>query len=158
MTYETEACLLVSGDDPAAVMRRVAALESLAGHPLEPGGTWAQRDVYVDTADGGLRARRYGLRVRSRDGAADVLTLKGPPVATGASGTTRLEIEGLERVTAALREAGVDVDPQSMTPVQSRTTQRTVRRVRDAAEFALDVVTYEVAEHRVRHYDSCCLK
>jgi inorganic triphosphatase YgiF len=153
MTYETETCLLVVGEDPAAIMRQVGSLELLAGQSLQSAGTWTQRDVYVDTPDGALRQQGFGLRLRTRDGSDEVLTLKGPPVASGGASTTRLEIEGTSRVIQALRNAGIDVHPQDMAPLQTRITQRTALCVGTSIELVLDVVTYEVGEQHVLHYE-----
>ena len=65
-----------------------ALLAAAFGPPLH---TFRQRNHYLDTPEGALRRRGYGLRLREEDGDLR-LTLKGPTRGTGGM-TERLELE-----------------------------------------------------------------
>ncbi|MDR7420784.1 MAG: CYTH domain-containing protein [Armatimonadota bacterium] len=81
MALERETALLIVSPDAATIADRVAVLTDLAGFALTAGPTQTIRDLYLDTADGLLAARRLALRVRAI-GDDRWITLKGPARAT----------------------------------------------------------------------------
>jgi inorganic triphosphatase YgiF len=177
---EVEGVLLVSADDPAAVGRRLAAVDTLAGFDLLPREPEQLHDVYLDTDDGDLTGLRVAFRLREVDG-RPLLTLKADARRAGTA-SERLELEApwsdqalraaldeLRRRGARLpdRPAGPGADQGEplavlaglgLHPTQVRETTRTPRNVvergrRDAgpvAELALDAVAYRLPGATVR--------
>jgi hypothetical protein len=172
---EVEGVLLVCADDPAAVGRRLAALEAVAAFDLRPRAPERIRDVYLDTGDGALAGARVAFRVRELDG-RPLLTLKADARRAGGA-SERLELEGpwspetLQAAMVELRRRGVPVpDPgpgagrplevlaaAGLHPTQVRETTRTPRDVVEpgrgagpVAELAIDDVGYRLPAGTVR--------
>lgn len=174
---ETETALLIRGDDPAGVARRVAGLTEIASYQLVRRPTIRLRDWYLDTPDGLLRKQHLAVRLRESD--QDwLVTLKGPPRAAVGGGVERLEIEtpwskgALARITKELAKRGIpvrsprlDSEARPLTVmkdlglrvVQSRQTRRTVRDVAPAgqtepqlAELAIDSVAYHFESEQLK--------
>jgi triphosphatase len=173
---EREAKLVVTAERPEVVAEAIARLARLAGRPLRDAGTAAIRDVYLDTPDGALRARRDSLRVRVQNG-QPFLTLKGPGRSVGPGITERDELETpwsgeaytrcLDVLGArgiALRRDVPGADPVAallragLSRVQERETHRRLRHADDGggapmAELAVDEVTFRVDSGVVRHHE-----
>lgn len=179
---EIEITLLIRSDDPRRVVRRVAALDAVAGYRLAPRDPQEIRDRYLDTV--GREVRRSGFSLRVREvGAERRITLKGPR-RKGAPGepADRMEVElpwsaaALARVLGVLEAHGAVVprpgdgvdggDPVVMLAgiglevVQDRRNHRQVRDVVDAqgegvalAELVVDSVRYEFHGREARHYE-----
>ena len=177
---EVEAKLIVVSERPREVVRRLAALDALAGWRLEDRGELRLRDVYWDTPDRALLGARCALRLRHQGGAVRVtLKAEGREVRPGTA--DRMEIElpwsaaALERAAAALdglgvrlpRPASVDADPgdvlagMGLRVVQDRVT---LRRVRDVlrpgppggaplAEMVVDSVGYGDGTREAWHHE-----
>lgn len=174
---ETEAALLIRGDDPAGIARRVARLTEIASYQLVRRPAIRLRDWYLDTPDGLLREQRMAVRLRESD-QEWLVTLKGPPRLAAGGGTERLEIEApwskeaLARITKELAKRGIPVrsprlDPEArpltvmkdlgLRVVQSRQTRRTVRDVVPAgqteaqlAELAIDSVAFRFKSEQLK--------
>lgn len=104
---EVEATLVVAAASPGAVLDEIAAMTSLAGHPIRwDSGHRRLRDVYLDTPGGALREHGLALRLRE-DADGRWITLKGEGRST-AGAVERLEVErewseeGLERILGEL--------------------------------------------------------
>lgn len=168
---ELEAALTISADDPGRVAGEVAALSSIAGYRLRPGAPQPIHDLYLDTPQRGLLARRIALRLRTiaRD---RFVTVKGPPRQTAWGAVERLELEArwsaesLNLMIEALRGEGVTLPRASgrtgapietlralgLDVVQDRRTHRRPRAVTRAddprgvalAELAVDAVVYRL--------------
>jgi inorganic triphosphatase YgiF len=172
---EREAKLAIIGERPGAVADEIAALPELAGRRIDPPGTVALRDVYLDTPAGALRVRGDSLRIRVSDGRA-FLTLKGRGREVEPGVIERDELETpwsdaayarlLEILTArgiSLRRAEAGGDPVSvlrasgLARIQERETSRRIRHVDGAgapiAELAIDEVTYRLDAGPVRHHE-----
>jgi inorganic triphosphatase YgiF len=174
---ETETALLICGDDPAGIARRVAGLAEIASYRLVRRPSIRLRDLYFDTPDGLLRKQHLAVRLRESD--QDwLITLKGPPRPAAGGSRGRLEIEApwskgaLRRITRELVKRGISVrsvrlDPEArpltvmkdlgLGVVQSRETRRTVRDVVPAeqtgpqlAELAVDSVVYRFGSERLK--------
>jgi hypothetical protein len=172
---EIEATFVVLTAAPAQVLRRLEALEQLAGCTLRPLPTEELRDMYYDLPAQSLRARGLALRLRRADGSW-FLALKGRSRHT-AFATDRLEIEGSPAAVAdaIVRELGGTArlgddrealarDPiaalaaTGWTPTQARDT---LRRPRDLvtpggarlARMAIDTVTYTAGGRPLRHHE-----
>lgn len=88
---EIEGALLVMDEDPASVADEIAALREAGGRELVPRPDQDIRDVYFDSAERQLSAKRIALRLREVDGTT-FLTLKfGRSRSLGV--TSRTEIE-----------------------------------------------------------------
>jgi inorganic triphosphatase YgiF len=172
---EREAKLAIIGERPGAVADEIAALATLAGHPLVPAGTVALRDVYLDTPAGALRARGDSLRVRIADGQAFV-TLKGGgrEAEPGVIEREELELSWSDEAYArlldilaergiSLRRVAVEGDPvfvlltSDLAQIQERETSRRIRHVdgpgAPIAELAIDEVIYRLAAGPARHHE-----
>src|SRR5437870_2996937 len=88
---ETEAVLWVCAAQPESFVAQLAALRNLGGYRLIPMADERIRDVFFDTPDLALRARRVALRVREKNGRF-LLTVKGE-AQRGDWGVRRLERE-----------------------------------------------------------------
>ncbi|HZA21624.1 MAG TPA: CYTH domain-containing protein, partial [Dehalococcoidia bacterium] len=89
---EVESTLIISSEEPQAIVEDIAALTSIASYQLLPQGSLAIHDYHVDTPDRTLHYAGLSLRVREID-ARPYLTLKGPPRRIGPGVVERLEIE-----------------------------------------------------------------
>ena len=119
--HETEAALLIRGDEPAGVARRVAGLTEIASYRLMRRPTIRLRDWYLDTPDGLLRKQHLAVRLRESD--QDwLITLKGPPRPAAGGSRERLEIEAswskaaLARITRELVKRGIPVRSLRLDP------------------------------------------
>jgi inorganic triphosphatase YgiF len=175
---ERETTLAIVSEDPARVADEIAGLEEIAGFRLAPRRDERIHDVYFDTPERDLRARRLALRIRRVDARTSV-ALKGPERIEEGGATSRSELEGppseefLERVAARLRRQDVAVSFASrgdvattlrgagLSPVQDRETHRRRRGVvpsrevasRPLAEMAVDAVVYRLADGPIRHHE-----
>jgi len=174
---EVEFKLSVTGDDPEAFLNEIAALPELGGMRLGPPAEHRLHDVYWDIEDGGLRARKLSLRLRSIDDHL-VFTVKGG--STSSAGLfSRYELEmpanadtwpdvravligegaplGLDMAgdepTDWLRAAGLH-------PTQDRVTRRTIRYAYTAptadqplAELALDRTRFDFGKALVDYWE-----
>ncbi|HEU0078262.1 MAG TPA: CYTH domain-containing protein, partial [Longimicrobiaceae bacterium] len=109
---EVEAKLIVVSERPREVVRRLAALDALAGWRLEDRGELRLRDVYWDTGDRALLRARCALRLRHEgEGVRITLKAEGREVRPGTADRMELELPwsagALERVAAALDGLGV---------------------------------------------------
>ena len=175
---EVEGVLVVSGDDPEGVARRLAALEAVDRFDLVARAPQRLRDASLDTAGGALGAARVTLRLREQDG-LPLLTLKADVVRAGLA-AERLELEApwsagaLGTVLEELwrREIDVPAPPETagegepladlaglgLRPTQIRETTRTPRDVVEhddpgagpVAELTLDDVAYQLPGGRAR--------
>lgn len=142
-------------DDPTA-FKRLLALRQLGDYELQPAAAAEQqRNTYYDTADGRLRRRRYGLRIREV-GDSSIATLKGESnVSSGLHERSEWEVpatspdpqtwpEGAARHTA-LALLG---EQARLVPLLSINTERhTIIARRDqlaVIEISLDAGTFEV--------------
>jgi inorganic triphosphatase YgiF len=173
---EREAKLVVIAERPEVVADAIAGLTRLAGRALHDGGTLAIRDVYLDTPDGALRARRDSLRVRVQNG-KPLLALKGPGRSVGLGVTERDEMETPWSAEAharcldilasrgiALRRVAPVADPVAtllaagLSRVQERETHRRLRHAAGGvgapvAELAVDEVTFHLDAGAIRHHE-----
>lgn len=76
MPAQVEAELKLRADDEAS-LDELATTPSLGGLVLSPARTIEETDVYLDTDDGRLAARRWACRRRTREGRSWI-SLKGP--------------------------------------------------------------------------------
>jgi len=174
---ETETALLICGDDPAGIARRIAGLAEIASYRLVRRPFIRLRDLYFDTPDGLLRKQHLAMRLRESDQVC-LITLKGPSRPAAGGGMERLEIEApwsqaaLQRITGELVKRGVSVrtlrldtmarplrvmNSLGLRVVQGRETRRTVRDVVPAgqtkpqlAELAIDSVAYRFEYKRFK--------
>jgi inorganic triphosphatase YgiF len=91
---ELEATLIILSDNPQTVTQHIAVLTSVANYHLLPKERQPIRDLYLDTPDKALQAKRVALRIREVRG-KHWITLKGPSQPTEGGGVERLEIEAL---------------------------------------------------------------
>lgn len=178
---EVELSLVITADDPEAVLRRLARLREVGLYVLRARGSEQIVDRYFDTPDGALQEKRLALRLRAL-GATTLIGVKGPRRSTSTRTEDRLEQErpfsaeavdelrrriGLPRPAAASTEADSS-DPDAFLEallgvrvIQRRETVRLLRDVFDSreasgpvlAKLSLDRVRFEVADHDVRHYE-----
>jgi len=177
---EVEAKLIVVSERPREVVRRLAALDALAGRRLEDRGELRLRDVYWDTEERALLRARCALRLR-HEGAGVRVTLKAQGREVRPGTADRMEIElpwsagALERVAGALdglgvrlpRPPGAEGAPErvlaamGLRAVQDRAT---LRRVRDVlrlgpaggvplAELVVDSVGYGDGTREAWHHE-----
>lgn len=172
---------MVRSQDPASVLNRVLAIQSLAGYQLVPKTPRAMRDVYFETVEGSLKRRRLNLRVRGVGGAYWV-TLKRNPGLFFWKRNERQEIElpwsqdSFAQIVGELSRLGVGLEKENPTdlssPVevmkrvgfrvlQDRETLRTVIEIMGKtgrgeevlAEVALDSVLYHFQGQDLRLYE-----
>lgn len=177
---ELEAALIIRSDAPRRLAEQISALTSIAGYRLHHEPPQPIRDLYFDTRERALAAKRVALRVRTI-GQLHLLTVKGPSRRTEWGAAERLEleqpwsVEALDKTVATLRRAGVTL-PRAANPtaapievlralgldvVQDRETQRQPRSVTRPddprgtalAELAVDAVTYHFETKIVRMYE-----
>jgi inorganic triphosphatase YgiF len=176
--HEFESTLIVWSDRSAATARRLSTVREIDRYKLTPEPDQYIEDLYLDTADGQLSAKRLSLRIR-RLNDEPRLTLKGPSRGKG-PGTSRLEIERPWSISAArsmlklLRDLDVTLDSRAaatatwagpeefaarvgLVELQRRSTLRQPRSVRrldsdnnPLAEYAVDTVTYRLRRRRLR--------
>jgi inorganic triphosphatase YgiF len=168
---EVELKLAVVGEDPAATLVAIAALERLGPARLGPSTRHVIHDRYWDTPDGRLGGRRLSLRLRDVDGRV-LFGLKGGGSASGGL-FRRRELErpadpaGWAEIRRILEETGVPVtrppldssEPADwlraggLVVTQDRRTDRVARLVHDRdralAELALDTTRYRFGERVV---------
>lgn len=174
---EEEAALVILGERPEEVVKRLGDLTSVAGYALQPKPTVTIRDLYFDTPDGALAAQGLALRIREID-ESTLITLKGPSRAMPGGTHERLEIEepwsrsALERVIEEirnwdvlvadshrghLRPPGAVLEALGLQVIQHRETRRVIRQVISgatvAAELAIDRVTYHLTVGESRIYE-----
>ena len=171
---EREAKLVITAARPEAIADQIAALTSLAGHPLAAAGAVVQRDTYFDTPAGALRARQQSLRLRVT-AQGTKLTLKGAARDLHPGVTERDELErdwsaaayaealdALARQGIRLRAVPTGGEPAAVLAAtglivgQERETHRRLLHAgagAPLAEVAVDEVTYRLAAGPVRHHE-----
>jgi len=170
---EIEAKLLITAQNPNAVLSQIARMSSLLNYRLLKRGRINLRDIYLDTPDFKLKQQRLALRLR-KSNSQYFLTLKGKSQLTTWGGVERLEIElpwsgkSCQRIIEILKEHGILIDfsyhtlsqipPLSLTKnpafiiIQDRETKRLLRQIvaeknrrKVLAELALDTVHFHLA-------------
>ncbi|MCC7371924.1 MAG: CYTH domain-containing protein [Chloroflexi bacterium] len=178
---EVELKLTVTGNDPDKLLDEIATIVSLGGVRLADAREHQLRDIYWDTADYGLRARKLSLRLREIDG-RQVFTVKG-----GTSSSEglfrRYELEtpasaqNWQDVCAVFHDEGVDLarvnglagagtSPDDwlraagLHPTQDRSTRRTAIHAYDdahgdqpLAELALDRTRFDFGRVLVDYWE-----
>jgi CYTH domain len=86
---EIEATLVIRSEDPASIVKELAALTSIANCRLQPRDSILIRDTYFDT---GPAKDKFALRIREV-GRTQLITVKGPMRRTTWGAVERLEIE-----------------------------------------------------------------
>lgn len=179
---EEEVTLLVCSPDPRAVLRDLAALQSIAQLQLVPGESFTILDLYFDTPQRILQSSGWALRVRTI-GPRRLLALKGGERLSEWGAVTRIEIEedwsegNFARALSKLRENNVPL-PEGSRPfdlsspvntmdgvgleiLQDRRMFRLIRRVYSGsgqgetpdAELTLDTVLFNLGDRDVEHYE-----
>jgi inorganic triphosphatase YgiF len=140
------------------------------------------RDLYLDTPDKALQAKRIALRIRELRG-KHWITLKGPSQPTEGGGVERLEIEAqwsqdaLAKVVQELLGEGIEMPRRStdfdllhpvnivaslgLKIIQDRETHRQVRNIVPMAaehkpalaELGIDAVAYHFGDQEIRHHE-----
>jgi inorganic triphosphatase YgiF len=179
---EEEVTLVICSPGPRAVLRDLAAMESIAQLQLVPGESLTIRDLYFDTSQRILQTSGWALRVRTI-GPRRLLALKGAEQLSEWGAVTRIEIEAdwsqeiLARVHQKLRENNVPLlagsgpfDPSSpvntmhglgLETLQDRRMFRHIRRVYSGSgqeeppdvELTLDTVLFNLEDRDVEHYE-----
>lgn len=140
-----------------AFFARLAGASSLGALPLGPLHQIALRDVYYDTAEGGLAATRSGLRLRVENGAA-LVTLKRTrrqegalavreeyeaPLSEASLAEVRVQLgELIGEAPLPLAEFAAGRAAGPLLPVLEVVTHRQARRVGEVAILTLDQVSY----------------
>ena len=75
---ELEEVLIIRTDDPAAIAKKIAGLNSVGEYSLDPRPSRSRHDVYFDTSDMSLKRQRMNLRTRKVDDSLWI-TLKQNP-------------------------------------------------------------------------------
>lgn len=179
--FEVELKLTVTGDDPEKLLDEIAGLCELDGVRLADGQDHHLRDVYWDTADGGLRGHKLSLRLREIDG-RQVFTVKGGTSSSeGLFRRYELEVpataENWREVCAVFHDEGVDFNSQAaqapsgddpdawlraagLIPTQDRSTRRTAIHAYDdahgdqpLAELALDRTRFDFGRVLVDYWE-----
>jgi inorganic triphosphatase YgiF len=176
---ETEMALVIRSPRAEQIADEIARLETLGRYRLTPPRWHRLRDVYFDTPDGTLTARRLALRIRAVAG-KQFVTLK-ESLGHEARGThARTEIEltwsraAFTRIARELRARGIALkkvdavyqrdDPvktlqrAGLRVIQDRLTQRRARNVlgtgrRVRAELAIDTTTFFFGKQVVHLYE-----
>ena len=168
---EVELKLAVVGEDPAATLVAIAALERLGPARLGRSTRHVIHDRYWDTPDGRLGDRRLTLRLRDVDGRVLFGVKGGGSASDGLFRRRELELPadsaGWAEIRRVLAEAGVPLAPPpldssepadwlragGLVVTQDRRTDRVARLVRDRdrafAELALDTTRYRFGERVV---------
>ncbi len=167
---ELELVLMIRSQDPQAVVRKLSALQELAGYLLTPGPIKTMRDVYFDTSHGMLARKKMNLRVREVNGTRWITWKRSPGLLNWRKRNERQELElawsedSLSRVIEELSRASVKLKtPRSFEPaspaetmmstslhvLQDRETTRRTLTITSAtgeqgllAELAIDSVSY----------------
>jgi inorganic triphosphatase YgiF len=154
---EVEATLVISSEDPQAVVEELAALTAIASYQLLPQSSWAIHDYYVDTPDRILRQAHLSLRVREID-EIPYLTFKGPPQRIGPGVVEQLEIEApwsqeaLARVAKELARQGVRIlaESSALDNIGSERSQK-VSPLNVLADLGLQTVQRRENRRQVRN-------
>jgi inorganic triphosphatase YgiF len=180
--HELEATLIILSDNSQTVAQHIAVLTSVANYRLLAQVSQPIRDLYLDTPDKALQAKRIALRIRELRG-KHWITLKGPSQPTEEGGVERLEIEALwsqdslAKVVQELLGEGIEMPRQStdfdllhpvssvaslgLKIIQHRETHRQVRNIVPMsaerkpvlAELAIDSVAYHFGDQEIRHHE-----
>jgi inorganic triphosphatase YgiF len=177
---EREATLLICSDRPETVDQEIAGLTAIGQYKLIPDEPQLLEDLYFDTPDAKLMAKKWGLRLR-RIGTDLWITLKGPSKQTEWGGRERAETEALwsktslAGVEAELSRQGIEMDfhgedlehsdpmevmtSAGLVVIQRRDTRRAASAVISGtdgmvqAELAADLVAYFFPETEILHYE-----
>lgn len=168
VSHETEIALVIRSVRPEQIADEIARLDKLGRYRLTPAELHLLHDVYFDTHDGALQARRLALRIRIVNG-TPLITLKGSLGRTEQGVANRRENElrwsraAFARIARELQTHGIALvratqsyrrdDPvgtlkrAGLHVIQDRITQRRVRNVisttgRVCAELAMDKTTF----------------
>ncbi|OGB66089.1 MAG: hypothetical protein A2Y94_09385 [Caldithrix sp. RBG_13_44_9] len=176
---EIESKLIITAQDPAAILQQIARKSALLKYQLIKCGRINLRDIYLDTPDFQLKQQRLALRLRKSNNRY-YLTLKGKSKLTSWGGVERLEIElpwsgkSYRQIIEILKENDILIDssqenPSTASPIdilknpaftiiQDRETRRLIRKVvsvhrqrKELAELALDTVTFHLVDQTVLH-------
>ena len=174
---EREVTLAIVSREPHRVADEIADLEELEKLRLARRSDQQIRDVYYDSPERVLQAKKLALRVR-HIGSNTYIALKGPERVEDGGPTSRSELEArssvaqLERIAGRLQREGVDLAlrvgkdeekalrQSGLAPIQDRETLRRRRRVdsgsqngvKALAELAIDCVVYSIEGAPIRHY------
>lgn len=176
---ETEIALAIRSSRAEQIAEEIARLDQLGRYRLVSAQVHLLHDVYFDTYDGALQARRLALRLRTVNG-KPLITLKGSLGRTAQGVANRLEIElawsraAFTRIARELRARGIvltHVDSAyrredwmgtfkraGLHIVQERVTQRRTRNIinisgRVCAELAIDKTTFLFGQQVVHLYE-----
>jgi inorganic triphosphatase YgiF len=180
LQVEVEAKLVIRSEAPREIATAISQLRSLGEWSLRNRQPVTVRDTYFDTPDEELGSQGIALRLRQTGGEC-LITVKGPET-EGYGVLERREMEepwslgALELVSRFVTSCGVrlpvpdgvrvDVDPREvlstigLAPAQDRTTSRVRRGIASnleeggtLAELAIDEVTYQLSNSRLRHHE-----
>jgi len=154
---EVESVLIICSDNPREIVDQIANLPSIGNFWLPLKAKQKIHDLYFDTSDRALRAKRMALRLREIevDGRNKkcLLTFKGPSISiSGSSGMERIEIEHewskdtFDHVWCKLQDQGIEpmghhqqanyhpipvitLEMNGLKIIQDRRTARTVKNV-----------------------------
>lgn len=176
---ETEIALAIRSSRAEQIADEIARLDQLGRYRLAPAESHLLHDVYLETRDGALQARRLALRLRTVNG-QPLITLKGSLGRTAQGVMNRLEIElawsraAFRRIARELRACGIvltHVDAAyrredgvgtfqrvGLHIVQERITQRRTRNIintsgRVCAELAIDKTIFLFGQQVVHLYE-----
>lgn len=179
---ETEISLLIKTANPHEITKTLQAFRELGEYRLYHPNTLRIHDIYIDTQQDSLRAKRFALRIRETE-TNRFLTLKGPPKRIQSGAVERLEIEepfsreNFAKIADILSESnvtisGVDTSTTWENPfslieslefrvIQDRTTVRAVRKIapkdkiplKAHAELAIDRVEYRITGKSLFHHE-----
>lgn len=176
---ETEIALAIRSSRAEQIADEIARLDQLGRYRLAPAESHLLHDVYLDTRDDALQARRLALRLRTVNG-KPLITLKGSLGRTAQGVVNRLEIElawsqaAFTRIARELRARGIVLTPVDaayrredwmgtfqrigLHVVQERITQRRTRNIintsgRVCAELAIDKTIFLFGQQVVHLYE-----
>jgi len=180
MGIEIETTLLIYSSRTDAVMKNLAALDTIGPYKIVSKGSCIIHDRYFDTRERSFMKRGFALRLR-QIGSSYLLCLKGCERVNEWGGIERLEIEetwsekNLKAIIRVLDERFITMecttfdnhDPvqtlnsHGLRIIQDRQTDRLTRDIRGprgtsrrlCAEMALDKVCYRFAGRCFKHFE-----
>ncbi|HHO75521.1 MAG TPA: CYTH domain-containing protein [Deltaproteobacteria bacterium] len=180
MDIELETTLLVDCSQPEAVMKNLAARQTLGPYEIRAEGSILMKDQYFDTKKRSLAGQGIALRLR-RIGPQCLVCIKGKEHIHEWGGIERLEIEKPwsrqthDQIISCLGETGLKGDENSlyrddpcetfshmgMNCIQHRQTNRIILDIvhpwdlskTHCAEMALDRVCYRFGQGIFLHYE-----
>jgi len=165
---EVESVLIICSDNPRKIVDQIANISSIGNFWLSPNAKQKIHDLYFDTSDRALRAKRMALRLREIEvdgkNIKCLLTFKGPSISiSGRSGVERIEIEHewskdtFDYVWCKLQDQGIEplghhqlanyhttpvitLEKNGLKIIQDRRTARTVKNVIHREDDTLSVI------------------